>query len=261
MDAPLVDTHCHLYWQGLLENANEVVARAQSAGVGYIIVPGLDMETSQRAQELAHRFECVYFAAGVHPSEAEKYPAFNAQDFFKPFAGDPKLVAIGEIGLDAHYDRSALPAQLALLREQLMYAADGDLPVILHHRDAGRELVALLEEYPGLRGVFHCFDGSRRLLKFASEHGFNISVAGNVTYPTAHNLHSQLARIPEELLLVETDAPYMPPEGVRGERGSVPADVALTVAYLADVLAKSLNMLRIYLFRNTCKLFRLPGDV
>jgi TatD DNase family protein len=261
IDAPLVDTHCHLYWPGLHEDAAEVILQAQAAGVRYIVVPGLDMETSLQAQELARNHECVYFAAGVHPAEAEKHQGFATEDFFKPFAGDPKLVAVGEIGLDAHYDRAALELQLPLLQAQLEYASAHSLPAILHHRDAGKELINLLGGFPNLRGVFHCFDGSKKLLKFAVERGFFISIAGNVTYPSAHNLNSQLMRIPEELLLVETDAPYMPPESVRAQRKCVPADVALTAAYLAAALAKSENMLRISLFRNSCRLFSLPGDV
>lgn len=261
MLAPIVDTHCHLYWPSLKAQAAKLVDEALEAGVRYIVVPGLDRATSLEAQELAHKFEPVYYAAGVHPAEALEHPNFNAREFFKGFEGDPKLVGVGEVGLDARRTRDMLPRQIALLLPQLEYAAENGLPVILHHRDAGKELVEELEKFPGLRGVFHCFDGSRKLLKYARENGFYIGVAGNVSYETAHNIHSQLAAIPEDRLVVETDAPFMPPGEARGRRECVPADVAETIAVISRKLALLENMLRISTSRNSCKLFGLPGDV
>ncbi len=256
----LTDTHCHLYWPGLAEHADEVVERALEAGVGTIVVPGINEETSLAAQALAQRFKGVYFAAGVHPSEVENSEGFRPGEFFAPFAGDPKLVAVGEIGLDAHYDPSAVERQRPILRAQLEYAVEHGLPVILHHRDAGRPLVTELERFSQLRGVFHCYDGSKRLLNYARNHDFYISLAGNVTYETAHNLHSQLERIPESKLVVETDSPWMPPAPVRGKRVSESADIVYTLDFVAGRLAKSVNMLRINVTRNSCGLFQIPGD-
>ena len=256
----LIDTHCHLYWPGLAEHADEVVERALEAGVGTIVVPGIDEETSLAAQALAGRFQCVYFAAGMHPSEVGGAGAFQPAEFFAPFAGDPKLVAVGEIGLDAHHDRSAVERQLPILHAQLEYADEHGLPVILHHRDAGRPLLAELERFSQLRGVFHCYDGSKKLLNYARDHDFYISLAGNVTYESAHNLHSQLERIPESKLVVETDAPWMPPAPMRGKRGSEPADIVYTLDFIAGRLAKSANMLRITVTRNSRGLFQIPGD-
>ena len=226
----------------------------------YIIVPGLDLATSLEAQELAHRFEPVFFAAGVHPAEAKDNSGFDAQEFFARFTGDPKLVGVGEIGLDAHHDREALPMQIKLLLPQLEYATNAGLPVILHHRDAGKTLVEEIGRFPGLRGVFHCFDGSRKLLKYARDNRFYIGIGGNVTYETAHNIHSQLAAIPGDLLVVETDAPFMPPGDARGQRECVPADVSAVASTIARRLALLENMLRITTSRNSCKLFGLPGD-
>jgi|GEM_PF-1999813 len=252
----LVDTHCHLYWPGLAERADEVVERASKAGVGTIIVPGIDKETSLMAQALAQRFSSVYFAAGVHPSEVENAKDFRPDEFFAPFKGDPKLAAVGEIGLDAHYDPSAVERQCPILRDQLEYAAERGMPAILHHRDAGRRLLDEIGRFSELRGVFHCYDGSKRLLDYAKEHDFYVSLAGNVTYETAHNLHSQLERIPESKLVVETDSPWMPPAPVRGKRGSEPADIICTLDFIAARLAKSVNMLRISVTRNSCGLFQ-----
>ncbi len=258
--APLADTHCHLYWPGLAEQADEVVARALEAEVGIIVVPGINRETSLAAQALAQRFPEVYFAAGLHPTEIKSAEDFGAEEFFKPFAGDSRMVAVGEIGLDAYHDRSAVERQLPILRAQLEYADDRGLPVILHHRDAGRPLLAELERFSQLRGVFHCYDGSKKLLNYARDHDFYISLAGNVTYETAHNLHSQLERIPESKLVVETDAPWTPPAPIRGKRGSEPADIVYTLDFIAGRLAKSANMLRITVTRNSRGLFQIPGE-
>lgn len=260
MTAPIVDTHCHLYWPSLKAQAAKLVDDALDAGVRYIVVPGLDLATSLEAQELAHKYESVYYAAGVHPAEALKYPSFNVKEFFARFEGDPKLVGVGEIGLDAHHTREMLSQQVELLHPQLEFAAGTGLPVILHHRDAGKELIEVLAKFPDLRGVFHCFDGSRKLLKYAGKSGLFIGVAGNVSYDTAHNIHSQLAAIPEDRLVVETDAPFLPPGEARGRRECVPADVAETIAVMARKLALLENMLRIRTSRNSCKLFGLPGD-
>ncbi len=233
---------------------------ALETGVRYIVVPGLDLATSLEAQEMARKHEMVYYSAGVHPAEAKEHANFSAKEFFARFEGDPKLVGVGEIGLDAYYNREALPMQVRLLLPQLEFAAGAGLPVILHHRDAGRELVGELGRFRGLRGVFHCFDGSRRLLKYARENRYCVGIAGNVTYGTAHNIHSQLTAIPEDLLVVETDAPFMPPEEARGQRESAPADVAAVASCIARRLALLENMLRIRTSRNSCKLFGLPGD-
>lgn len=260
MQSPLVDTHCHLYLPSLKANASRLVDEALNAGVRYIIVPGLDHKTSLEAQELARSYEPVYYAAGVHPAEVGGHHRFDAERFFAAFVGDPKLVGIGEIGLDAYRNRSAVPAQTELLLPQLEFAAGTGLPVILHHRDAGKELVEALGGFRELRGVFHCFDGSRRLVAFAKERGFCIGIAGNVTYDSAHNIHSQLKAIPENLLVLETDAPFMPPQQARGKRECEPADVALTAACIAERLALMENLLRIKASRNSCELFGLPGD-
>ena len=260
MPAPIVDTHCHLYWPSLKAQADKLVEDALVAGVRFIVVPGLDLATSLEAQELAHKYESVYYAAGVHPSEVIKNPDFCAKDFFARFEGDPKLIGVGEIGLDAYRTREMLPQQIALLLPHLEYAAGMGLPVILHHRDAGKELIDVLAKFPDLRGVFHCFDGSRKLLKYAAESGLYIGVAGNVSYETAHNIHSQLAAIPEDRLVVETDAPFLTPGEARGRRECVPADVAETASVIARKLALLENMLRIRTSRNSCKLFGLPGD-
>ncbi len=220
---------------------------ALETGVRYIVVPGLDLATSLEAQELARKHEMVYYSAGVHPAEAKEHANFSAKEFFARFEGDPKLVGVGEIGLDAYYSREALPMQVRLLLPQLEFAAGAGLPVILHHRDAGRELVGELGRF-------------RRLLKYARENRYCVGIAGNVTYGTAHNIHSQLTAIPEDLLVVETDAPFMPPEEARGRRESAPADVAAVASCIARRLALLENMLRITTSRNSCKLFGLPGD-
>lgn len=256
----ICDPHCHLYFEGLAERAEEVVERAEQAGIAPIVVPGLDEATAIQAQALAHRFEGVYFAAGMHPAETQQNANADVEKLLERFIGDPKLVAIGEIGLDLYRNRDAFPYQLPLLQRQLAFALDHGLPVILHNRDASREIISALKAFSGLRGAFHCFNGAKSVLRFAAEHGWFVSFAGNLTYPTAQNLHSQLPRVKESLLMLETDAPFMPPQAIRNEgRPCEPADLAFTVEFAAAKLAKSADLLRILLSRNTQNLFRFRG--
>jgi TatD DNase family protein len=256
----ICDPHCHLYFDGLIERAEDVVGRAEDAGIAPLVVPGLDEATNLQAQALAQRFESVYFAVGVHPAEAKEHVDTDIEGMLERFVGDPKLVAIGEIGLDAYRDRDALELQRPLLRRQLAFAQSHELPVILHNRDASKELIQELEPFGGLRGMFHCFNGARSVIRFAHEHGFFVSFAGNLTYPTAQNLHSQLPRVDENLLMLETDTPFMPPQALRGQnRLCEPADLVHTLDFAAGKLAKSADMLRIILSRNTRKLFHFRG--
>jgi len=258
---PLVDTHCHLYWEGLIERIDEVMARAEETEVKYVVVPGIDAKTSHQAQDLAARYDAVYFAAGLHPQEVSVDGRFEPDEFFAPYADDPKLVAVGEIGLDFGYRRTddnnplAEAAQREALRQQVEWAIAHALPVIIHNRDAGRELIALLEELPQARGVFHCFDGNKRTLKFVKERDFFISFAGNLTYTTAQNLRTALPAIPMGNLVVETDAPWLTPEPFRGEINE-PARIISTAQTIATQLAKSLEIVKITLLDNSLRLFR-----
>lgn len=260
--APLVDTHCHLYWEGLIERVEEVLARAREAQVQHIVVPGIDAPTSRLAQELAGRFKEVRFAAGLHPQEVEGDVQFESQEFFAPFIGDPKFVAVGEVGLDLGYRRTGSSdpaleaAQAEAFHRQVQWAAEHGLPVIVHNRDAGREIIVVLRRIPQARGVFHCFDGSRRTLQFLAQRDFFVSYAGNLTYRTAQNLRATLPLVPPDRMVVESDSPWLAPGPFRGSVNE-PAHLVETVAQIAAVLEKSSEIVRINLLANSLHLFEI----
>jgi len=261
-----VDTHCHLYWQGLIEQVEAVMARARAAQVEYVIVPGIDAKTSRLAQDLAARFSGAYFAAGLHPCEVEQGLRFDPEKFFAPFMGNPKIVAVGEIGLDFAHRREtgADPAleetQAAVFRGQVEWAVAHSLPVIIHNRDAGQEIVSLLRQIPEARGVFHCFDGSKRTLRFLAERDFFVSYSGNLTYANAEGLRATAALAPLDKVVVETDAPWLAPEPFRGGLNE-PAHLMETVARLAQTLEKSPEIARINLLRNSFRLFNIDRSM
>ncbi|OPX23852.1 MAG: hypothetical protein B1H03_00530 [Planctomycetales bacterium 4484_113] len=260
IQAPLMDTHCHIYWEGLIERIDEVVAHARAAHVERMVVPGINAETSREAQKLAGRFNQVYFAAGLHPSEVKSRDPIDPESFLTPFAGDPRFVAVGEIGLDFRHRRSGRidsdleTAQMEAFRLQVEWAAAYDIPVIIHNRDAGSEILSILQEIPHARGVFHCFDGSKRTLRFATERDFFVSYAGNLTYPRAQNLRATLRLAPMDKIVVETDAPWLTPQPRRGSTNE-PAYLVETVAQMALALEKSPEIVRIKLLTNSLRLF------
>ncbi len=245
----LADTHCHLNFESFDTDRPAVVARAQAAGIVRILNPGVDLSSSQSAVHMAQAFEPVYAAVGVHPNDIQTWGERSLSDL-KELAGQLKVVAIGEIGLDYYWDRSPSALQRSILEQQLGLAADLGLPVILHVRDkspedmpAMRDMLSILREWtagialrnPDLSrrpGVLHSFSGDQSAALEANKLHFQIGITGPVTYKKADRLREVVASTPEEYLLVETDAPFLTPHPHRGERNE-PA----MVRYIAEKIA------------------------
>jgi TatD DNase family protein len=261
MTPALADSHCHIDMPQFDADRGEVVARAREAGVQtMLVVGGVDEEDGHRralrvAQELG--FPC---SAGVHPHEARLYDD-RIEDELRGLAAEKRIVAIGEIGLDFHYDHSPRDVQREVFRRQLRLAHDVGLPVIVHTREADQETAAILEheEAEEIGGVIHCFTGTRELAERALVLGFCISFSGIVAFPRAEVIQEVARTVPRERLLVETDAPFLAPPPHRGKRNE-PAFVLEVARAVARLRGEPLEDLGRPLLENFVRAFKLALD-
>ena len=230
----LIDTHAHLDFDDFENDRDEVLARAVRAGVSCIIDPGCDAATSTKAVQLSETHDMVYAAVGIHPnSTAEALPGDNLE--IARLADNPRVVAVGETGLDFYRDRSPKDVQVRAFAGQLELARELDLPVIIHFRNVEMDGVELVgsEKLKELRGVFHCFGGSPGFARTLVSWGFYIGFNGPLTYKGSDRL--EVAReVPLENCLVETDAPFLTPQKYRGRRNE-PAYVKEVAEKLAEI--------------------------
>jgi TatD DNase family protein len=237
----MIDSHCHLADDIFTSDLDAVVARAREAGVERALVileSGNDQEAAQ-ARRVEELWPDVRVAIGVHPHAAGKFaaePARAASVVREQIAATPGARAVGEIGLDYHYDYSPRDVQHEVFRAQVRVARDLDLPVVIHTREAEEDTLRILREVGGgdVRGVLHCFTGTDALASAGLDLGLYISVAGIVTFPKAAELRDIVKRVPIDRLLTETDSPFLAPVPFRGKRNE-PAHVARVVAALADM--------------------------
>lgn len=227
----LVDTHCHLDFPEYGQDRNEVIKRAKEAGVGYLVNVGSSLEGSKRSVELSREYGSVYAAVGIHPHEADSFTP-ETEKAIRSLAKEKKVLAIGEIGLDYFKNYSASERQVAVFEGLIKLAKDFDLPLVIHTRSAQEETLKILKEAMPVRGVVHCFSGDKMFLEECLGLGFFISFTCNITYKKADGLRGIVKLAPLDRLLLETDAPYLSPEGFRGKRNE-PAHIRL----LAEVVA------------------------
>ncbi len=230
----LVDSHCHLEFPDLVSEIDAVVARAEEAGVGVCVSISTKLATFPRVREVAARFDNVWCSVGIHPHEAAVEPLADAEPLLA-HAADPKVVGIGETGLDYFYQHAPREQQAANFRAHIDAARRTGLPLIVHARDADDDTIVILREEMAkgaFTGVLHCFTGTKRLADAALALGFYISVSGIVTFKKAEELRGVLKDVPFDRLLVETDAPYLAPIPHRGARNE-PSFVVHTAAALA----------------------------
>jgi TatD DNase family protein len=235
-----VDSHAHIDGEEFDADRDEVVARARAAGVRAILNVGTGDPHGgnfERAVSVAEAYEGVYAAAGVHPHDARRYDDAAERRLLEVLRGSGRVVALGEIGLDYHYDNSPREAQREVFARQLRLARAEGLPVIIHSREADEETAEILTTElagSGTLGVLHCFGGGPALAEAALGLGFYVSFAGNVTFKKAEALREVASAVPLERLLVETDCPYLAPVPHRGRRNE-PAFVVETARFLADL--------------------------
>jgi TatD DNase family protein len=250
----LFDSHAHIDDKKFNEDREEVIARAAAGGLEGILNAGADMFSSARAVELATRYDMVWAAVGIHPHDAKDA---REEDYERlaAWCALPKVVAVGEIGLDYHYDFSPRAVQQAVFVRQLDLARRVGKPIIIHDREAHADVLATVKrEGQGLAGVFHCFSGSVEMAREVLKLGFYVSVAGPVTFANANKLHAVVRAVPLERLLIETDCPYLTPEPFRGRRNE-PAHVRYVAETVAALLGMEAEALAAAATANTKRLF------
>ncbi|HEY6510300.1 MAG TPA: TatD family hydrolase [Vicinamibacterales bacterium] len=235
----LIDSHCHLAGKEFLSDLEAVVARAREAGVdgALTILAADDAEELARAPQVAAAWDGVRFSIGVHPHAAGRFaqsPAEAAEAVARAIAGQPLARAVGEIGLDYHYDFAPRDTQRLVFAEQIQLAQRLDLPVVIHTREAEDDTFAVLAEAGPVAGVFHCFTGDLRVARRALDAGFHVSLSGIVTFPRATELKEVAAFVPTDRLLVETDSPFLAPVPHRGTRNE-PAYVGRVCQVVAEL--------------------------
>ena len=237
----MIDSHCHLADQTFAADLDQVIARARDAGVesALVVLEAGNPKEAAQAERVTGLWPEVRFSIGVHPHQAHQFagdPDRAATLVREQFATTPAARAIGEIGLDYHYDFSPRDVQHAVFRAQIRLARELDRPVVIHTREADEDTLAILGEEGGgkVRGVLHCFTGNDALADAGLALGFFVSLAGIVTFPKAETLRRTARRVPLDRLLAETDSPFLAPVPYRGKRNE-PAYVARVVAALAEM--------------------------
>ena len=235
----LIDTHCHLTFEQLAGDIETVVDRSRAAGVVGWITVGTDPQHNKEAIQLTQWFENMYAAVGIHPHDAKDVAAHTMTEL-KDLARSDKVVAIGETGLDFHYDFSPRKDQRRVFEAQLEIARELNLPVIIHCREAFDEMIDILEQFEGLKGrlkgvVFHCFSGTAQQARIVLDHGFYISFTGVVTFKNAEKTREAAMVVPVDRLMLETDCPYMSPEPMRKQKINEPALMVHTARFLAEL--------------------------
>ncbi len=251
----LFDTHVHLNAEQYKEDLEEVIERAQSEGVDTVVVVGFDRPTIKKAMELADQYPFVYASVGWHPVDAIDMTDEDLA-WIEELAAHPKVVALGEMGLDYHWDKSPKDIQKEVFRKQIALAKRVKLPIIIHNREATQDIVAILKEEGAeeVGGIMHCFSGSAETAEECMKMNFYISFGGPVTFKNAKNVKETAAEIPLDRLLVETDCPYLTPHPFRGKRNE-PAYVKLVAEELARIKNLSFEEIAEITTNNAKKIF------
>ncbi|MCX5710430.1 MAG: TatD family hydrolase [Candidatus Omnitrophica bacterium] len=250
----LIDSHAHLDFPEFDSDRDAVISAAIAKGIEFIVNIGSSLESSQNSVELSRKYSSIYAAVGVHPHEADKFDD-NVCEAIAKLAGEKKVVAIGEIGLDFYKNYSGRENQIALFRALLKVAKNIALPVVIHTREAQIETLDIIREYMPLRAVVHCFSGDVQFLNKCLDLGFFISFTCNITYKKAQNLREMLKLTPIDRLMLETDCPYLSPEGFRGKRND-PSFVKLLAEEAARIKGISFEEVERATTANVRSLFR-----
>ncbi len=251
----LFDTHVHLNAEQFEEDLAEVIERAQEAGVLNMLVVGFDRPTITRAMELVEQYDFLYAAVGWHPVDAIDMTDADL-DWIESLTAHPKVVAIGEMGLDYHWDKSPKDIQMEVFRRQIQLAKKVKLPIIIHNREATADIVSILQEEGAAEvgGIMHCFSGSVETAKVCLDMNFYISLGGPVTFKNAKKPKEVAAEVPLNRLLIETDCPYLAPHPYRGKRNE-PAYVKLVAEQIADIKQVSVEEVSRITSENAKKIF------
>jgi len=252
----LVDTHCHLDFPEFDRDREEVIRRAKEQGISYIVNIGSSLLGSIKSVELARAYDCIYATAGIHPHEADSFNQ-DMRVVLEGLAKKEKVVAIGEIGLDYFKNYSKAENQRELFLSLLKLVQALNLPVVVHSRQATADTLKMLKEVMPVGAVLHCFSGDNGFLKACLDLGFSISFTCNLTYKKAEDLRKMAKLVPLEKLLLETDAPFLSPEGFRGKRNE-PSQIKLLAKYVAAIKGVTEEKIAEATSANAKNFFKLP---
>ncbi|MDW7616537.1 TatD family hydrolase [Peribacillus simplex] len=251
----LFDTHVHVNAEQFNEDLDDVIERAKEAGVNNMVVVGFDQPTIIRAMELIETYDFMYAAVGWHPVDAIDMTEKDLQ-WIEELSNHPKVVAIGEMGLDYHWDKSPKDVQMEVFRKQIRLAKKVGLPIIIHNREATADIVNILKEEAAseVGGIMHCFSGSAETALECINMNFYISLGGPVTFKNAKKPKEVAAAVPLERLLIETDCPYLAPHPYRGKRNE-PSYVKLVAEQIAEIKQLTIDEVSQATTENAKKLF------
>jgi TatD DNase family protein len=228
-----IDTHCHLDFPEFDKDRPEVIQRAKDCGIAYLINIGSSLEGSKSSIELSRKYDFIYASVGIHPHQADGFNETSG-NVLRELAKQDKVVAIGEIGLDYYKNYSTVENQKSVFVSLVKLAKDLGLPVIIHNRQAEEDILKILKEALPIKAVIHCFSADEKFLREVLDLGFYISYTCNITYKKAQNLRDLIKKTPLERMFLETDAPFLPPEGLRGKRNE-PHQVKRLAQEIAEI--------------------------
>ncbi len=252
----LFDTHAHMDDRAFDTDREALLAALPEAGIALLMNPGCSLESSRNAVALAEQYDYIYAAVGSHPDAADEVNGEVLEEYRTLCKLNPKIKAIGEIGLDYHYEDIPRDIQLRAFRAQMALAAELDLPVIVHEREAHEDGMAVVREFPGVRGVFHCYSGSAEMARQLVDLGWYIGFTGVLTFKNARKAVETAAAIPLERIVLETDCPYMSPEPFRGKRND-PGRLCHMAEKLAQLRGLPLEEIHRVTTRNGRALYRI----
>ena len=252
----LFDTHAHMDDRAFDEDQHELIAELPGQGVGLVMNPGCSLASSRNADALSRQYDFVYAAVGSHPDAADEVNEEVLEEYRKLCKLNAKIKAIGEIGLDYHYEDIPRELQLKAFRAQMALAAELDLPVIVHEREAHADGLAVVDEFPMVKGVFHCYSGSAEMAKELVKRGWYIGFTGVLTFKNAKKAVEVASQIPLDRLVLETDCPYMAPEPFRGKRNH-PGYLYRMAEKLAEIRGMSVEDIHRITMENGKRLYRM----
>lgn len=252
----LFDTHAHMDDRAFDEDRQALLQTLPTQGIGLLMNPGCSLESSRRAAALAEQYDYIYAAAGSHPDAADEVTPAVLAEYAALCRKNPKIRAIGEIGLDYHYEDIPRQRQQAAFRAQMGLARELGLPVIVHEREAHEDGIRILEEFPEVTGVFHCYSGSAEMAKWLVARGWYIGFTGVITFKNARRAVETAASIPLERIVLETDCPYMSPEPFRGKRND-PGKLYRMAEKMGEIRGLSPEKIQKITLENGKRLYRI----
>ena len=230
------DTHAHYYDEWFDEDRDELLSALPASGIDYVVNLGCEKKSNEASVALAHKYDYIYAAVGWHPHDARSWDE-NSAELIREWSEDPKVVAIGEIGLDYHYDADWRDLQIEVLEKQFLLAEELDLPVVIHDREAHGDSMEIVRRHPNVRGEFHCYSGSAEMAKELLNRGWYLGFNGSITLSGVRKAKETLRMMPSDRLLLETDCPYLAPmPRLDGKRND-----SRKLARIAEVIAEILN--------------------